>query len=146
MIKKHAPSFWTKCKKKKELADPFRIFSPTTNRFTWQRTKRFQQARLDFFLITPILFTSEVDTMIKPSFRYDHSIILLKLKFVSLHHGKGLWKHNNSLLKDLDYLKEINNIIDKTIIQYAFPIYNYENILDINPSDLQLTINNQLFR
>jgi hypothetical protein len=83
--------------------------------------------------------------MIKPSFRSDHSIILLKLKFVSFDHGKGLWKHNNSLLKDLDYLKEINKIIDKTIIQYAVPIYNYENILDINPSDLQLTINDQLF-
>jgi hypothetical protein len=81
--------------------------------------------------------------MIKPSFRSDHSIIRLKLKFVSFDHGKGFWKHNNSFLKDLDYLKEINKIIGKTIIQYAVPIYNYENILDINPSDLPLTINDQ---
>jgi hypothetical protein len=83
--------------------------------------------------------------MIKPSFCSDHSKIVLKLKCVSFDHGKGLWKHNNSLLKNLDYLKEINKIIDKTIIEYAVPIYNYENILDINPSDLQLTINDQLF-
>jgi exonuclease III len=61
----------------RELTDPFRIFSPTIKRFTWRRTNPFQQARLDFFLVIPILFTSVVDTMIKPSFRSDHSIILL---------------------------------------------------------------------
>jgi hypothetical protein len=49
--------------------------------------------------------------MIKPRFRFGHSMILLKLKFVSFDHGKGLWKHNNSLFKDLDYLKKSNQMI-----------------------------------
>jgi hypothetical protein len=35
------------------------------------------------------------------------SIIILKLKFDDFKHGKGIWKHNNSLLKDLNYLEAI---------------------------------------
>ena len=128
---KKARSFILNEIQKRELTDPYRINYPATKRFTWRRTNPLQQARLDFFLITPILLTSVTDVLIKPSFRSDHSMVILKLKFVNFEHGKGLWKHNNSLLKDLDYLKEINNVIDKTIMQYAVPVYEYDIILEI---------------
>ena len=40
--------------------------------------------------------------------------------------GKGLWKFNTDLLKDLEYVHLINKIINEEIIKYAVPIYNFD--------------------
>ena len=59
--------------------------------------------------------------------------------------GRPLWKHNNSLLKDIDYLNTINNKKKEIKCQYALPIYNLENI-DLIPDDqIQFFINEQFF-
>ena len=42
------------------------------------------------------------------------------------------------------YVQEINNKIDYIKLQYALPIYNYQNINDIPDSELQFTISDQL--
>ena len=36
-------------------------------------------------------------------------------------------KFNNSLLKDIEYVKEIKKIILETKLQYAVPVYNFDN-------------------
>lgn len=56
-----------------------------------------------------------------------------------------LWKHNNSLLKELAYLNLINSKIDDVKRQYAISIYNKDKINDIPNEEIQLTINDQLF-
>ena len=38
--------------------------------------------------------------------------------------GKGIWKFNNSLLKQKEYLNLINNAIQDKIFIYAIPVYN----------------------
>ena len=50
-----------------------------------------------------------VNCTIKPSYRSDHSMVILELEFIPFVHGKGLWKFNNSLLYDLEY----SNIVKK---------------------------------
>ena len=79
------------------------------------------------------------------SYRSDHSIIILRIDLENIVHGKGLWKFNNSLLHDLDYLNCINAKIDEVILQYLVPVYNIDRIKDVKIDDLQFTINDQLF-
>ena len=56
-----------------------------------------------------------------------------------------MWKFNNSLLSDLDFIKLINDTIDDTVSDYSVPIYNKANLKHINSSEIQFTINDQLF-
>ena len=60
-------------------------------------------------------------------------------------HGKSLWKHNNSLLTDAEYLKTINSKIQEIKKQYCLPVYNHDAIDEIPDEELQLIINDQLF-
>ena len=72
-------------------------------------------------------------------------MIILKLSFIQFKKGKPLWKHNNSLLYDKDYLKIINDKIEDIKKQYALPVYDIENIQNIPDQQIQFIINDQLF-
>ena len=87
----------------RSLIDPFRELYPDRKRFTWRKRTPFKQARLDFFLITDSMLISLKNCSIEPSYRSDHSMILLHLEFNPFIRGKGLWKFNNSLLYDNKY-------------------------------------------
>ena len=69
----------------------------------------------------------------------------LTLTMNNFQHGKGLWKHNNSLLTDADYLKALNSKILEIKKQYCLPVYNLENIDQIPDEELQFIINDALF-
>lgn len=128
-----------------DLADIYREFHPNIERYTWRKPNPLKQARLDFFLISTSLITQVKKCDILTSFRSDHSPIMLVLKLNEFKHGKGLWKFNNSLLNIPEYVQSINNHIDEIKKQYALPIYNRENILDLPDSKIQFFINDQLF-
>ena len=127
------------------LIDPYREFSPSTRRYTWHKANPLQQGRLDFFLTSENLLSSINSCSIESSYRSDHSIIILKCNFTQFVKGKPLWKLNNSLLSDKNYLNIINDKIEQIKIQYALPVYNISNINDISNTDIQFTINDQLF-
>ena len=59
--------------------------------------------------------------------------------------GKPLWKFNNSLLKDIQYIKAINKKVDEVKKQYNLPVHNFENLHNIPENEIQLFINDQLF-
>ena len=127
------------------LIDPFRENNFAVKRYTWRKRNPLKQARLDFFLISEN-FSSDIKSCdIDSSYRSDHSPIKLCLKFDNFVKGKGLWKFNNSLLYDIEYVKQINKKINEVISQYALPIYNFDNLDNIPIDSLQLTINDQLF-
>ena len=78
-------------------------------------------ARLDFFLITENIhvLSNLKNCKVEPSYRSDHSMIILELEFNLFIRGKGLWKFNNSLLYDIDYInmvKENDLDVKKTIL------------------------------
>ena len=83
------------------------------------------------------------DCNIKSSYRSDHSIIELKICLSKFNHGKGVWKMDNTLLKNKDYLDLINKVIIEEKFKYALPIYSCEYI-NTN-DDIQLTIECDLF-
>ena len=54
----------------------------------------------------------QTKTEILPSYRTDHSTIVLTLQINEFIKGKGLWKFNNSLLKDMNYiLKRLKSVL-----------------------------------
>ena len=94
----------------KHLLDPFRELHPDCRRYTWRKNNPRKQARLDFFLISENLLPSVKTSDIDFGYRSDHSFPKLVLKFNEFKHGKGLWKFNNALLNDPEFLNIINHI------------------------------------
>ena len=89
--------------------------------------------------------TSVKKCTIENSYRSDHSPVSLSLCFTEFVKGKPLWKFNNSLLKDIQYIKAINKKIDEVKKQDSLPVYNFENLHNIPENEIQLFINGQLF-
>ena len=102
-------------------------------------------SRLDYFLISESMHASVNKCTIEPSYRSDHSMIILNMSFTKFVLGRPLWKHINSLLSDIEYLNIINSKISEIKCQYALPVYNTENINLIPDNELQFTIDDQLF-
>ena len=127
------------------LFDAYRELHPTTKRFTWRRKNPLKQARLDFFLLTENLISTVKQTQIETGYRSDHSFITLVLAMDNFKHGKSLWKHNNSLLRDPEYLQTIRSKKFDIKTQYSLPIYNLENLEYIPDDEIQFLIDDQLF-
>ena len=115
-------------KKELKLVDPFREVHENTRQYTWRKRNPVKQARLDFFLLSEAIMPSVKDIKIIPSYRSDHSSVVLSLEINEFKNGKGLWKFNNSLLKDKTYVDEVKQCIHKVKEQYILPIYNLEFI------------------
>lgn len=128
-----------------DLNDIWRDLNQDCPRFTWRRNNPFQQARLDFFLISDQVVTFVDDTDIECGYRTDHSMILLKLKFNEKAKCRTFWKFNSSLLKDKEYLKEINEEIKHVKEEYAISPYVREAVDNIPLPDLQFSIPDDLF-
>ena len=128
-----------------DIIDPFRESNPQLKRYTWRRRNPLKQARLDFFLTSESMSQYIKVSKIGASYRSDHSLVTLELNFTNISHGKSYWKHNNSLLTDLEYLKTMNNKILDIKKQYALPVYNIDEIDNIPNTEIQFNINDQLF-
>ena len=84
----------------------FDTFHPHLKPYTWRRKN---QSRLDLFLVTENMINSVVTSKIETGYKSDHSVVTLSLAMNTSEHGRSLWKHNNSLLTDRNYLQIINS-------------------------------------
>ena len=101
-----------------DIIDIWRHRNSDSFRYTWKRRNPNPiMCRLDIFFISSSLLGNVVDSDILTSFKSDHSVITLDLIFDSIPRGKGFWKLNTSILKDLDYVQNINN----TCLLYTSP-------------------------
>jgi hypothetical protein len=120
-----------------DLCDIWRIRNPLNKRYTWSgsaqglASKRKQKLyrRLDFFFISDHLQSSVRKSDIIPAPATDHSAI--SIVFDSLpqnKHGPSMWKFNNSLLKDKDYIRTISELVQNTKkdFQGADPHFRWE--------------------
>lgn len=127
------------------LVDIFREHHEDIKRYTWRKHNPLKQARLDFFLVSENLLSSSISSNIEPGYRSDHSNPKIVLKLNKFKKGKGLWKMNNSLLHDKEYLDLINKYIVDIKLQYSLPVYNPEYMNTIPDSVIEFTISDQLF-
>lgn len=142
---KNARNFLMNTIKEKRLFDPFRAINGDIRNYSWRRTNPIQQARLDFFLLTDDFLPQVRSCDINLSYRSDHSIVTLGLTLDNITHGKGLWKFNNSLLLDKEYLNSVNTKIEEIKAQYCLPVYNYSNLAELSNEEIQFKIDDQLF-
>ena len=77
-------------------------------------------------------------------YRSDHSALELELEFKKIK-CLNFWKFNLALLKDKQYLTEINDAIKRVKEQYAVVVYGRQQLQNIALKDLQFTISDQLF-
>lgn len=83
--------------------DIYKEFLPYAKRYSWRKPTPLKQAHLDFFLISASLIKEVKNRDITISYISDRSPVFISLKFFDFTHGSGLWKTNNSLLKDLEF-------------------------------------------
>ena len=95
-----------------DMIDIWRVKNPDTRRYTWRRHFPLTQSRLDCWIIPQELVYAVESTDIKASIKTDHSIITMQLSLSSnSKRGPGMWKFNNSLLQDIQYVTEIKELI-----------------------------------
>ena len=94
-----------------DLQDSFRSLHPELKRYSWRKKNPTKQARLDFFLTSYSLSSFVYSIKFENSYRSDHSPVVLLCILTELKKGRGIWKFNNSLLTDKDYIQLINELI-----------------------------------
>ena len=128
-----------------DLIDYYRILNPNKKIYTWHKKNPPKHARLDYFLTSENLSNIIENIYVKTGYRSDHSHVVLDLKFDDFIRGPGIWKFNNLLLNDMEYIQKVKNTITKTKIQYANILYRTEVISDIPNDVIDFTINDSLF-
>ena len=128
------------------LHDVWRLMNGERRQFTWRKGNPVKCARLDFFLVTESILSKCLSCEILPAYRSDHSRVSIRLNLSSQSRGKGLWKLNCSLLKELAYIRLVKQCIQDTVYTYACPIYSHQYIESHEAKkDLQMTISDDLF-
>ena len=83
-----------------------------------------------------------------PGYRSDHSGVLLNLQInFDTEKGRGYWKFNNTLLKDIEYVNKVKKVINETLDIYRVKNNNNNNNNnnnDNNNNNNGFTINDQL--
>ena len=106
-----------------DLSDIFRKKKPSKLSFTYESKFLKVKSRIDFFLISNSLSESVSDVGTKTSIASDHKAIQLRLQFINFVRGPGLWKFNNSLLEDDEFIELVNE-------NYPAIINKYQEIRD----------------
>lgn len=101
-----------------QLIDYYRVLNPDKKVYTWRKKNPLKQGRLDIFLISNSVSNLVENCSIKPGYRSDHSIVLLELKSNPFTKGCGLWKFNNTLLSDKEYVVKVKETIQSVSSQY----------------------------
>ena len=99
------------------LVDIWRVRNQNKRRYTFRQSHQagYLQRRLDYFFVSNSLQGNICETDIQVAFCTDHSPITLSLKPINnLPRGRSLWKFNNSLLQNDEYLRKMKTVIVET--------------------------------
>ena len=110
------------------LQDAWRVANKEKMKYTWSQGISGKQARLDYFLISEELLSITKNFKIGNKYRTDHSIISFELTISENKKGPGIWKFNNDLLKNKDFIKMVKKEINIHKRIYAATPYNPDYI------------------
>ena len=127
------------------MSDIWRIQNQDRKRFTWRTERPCKRSRLDYFLISEDILALNPQSQIHNAYRSDHNIITLSIQKSTQQRGKGLWKMNNALLENLDFVKMVKKEIALITSTYALPIYSNEFVQSDHGETLELSISDTLF-
>ena len=101
-----------------DLTDIFREKKPKKLSFTYESKFLKVKSRIDFFLVGNALRNSVIEIDTKASIAPDHKAVKLCLQFTNHRRGPGLWKFNNMLLKDDNFVCLIKENYPSIINKY----------------------------
>ena len=94
------------------IVDALRFLRPDERMFSWSRTGCFR--RLDYILCSKNIIQKATDTIIVPVPSSDHRLLGMKITLGrDTISGPGLWRHNDTSLKDQEYTKVISDCIEE---------------------------------
>ena len=105
--------WFNKLRKRFHVIDVWREMFPFKKQFTWRQLSLKIFSRLDYWLVKDLLLSYVLSTEIKPVPNCDHCAITLRLQTSDTVRGCGMWKFNNSLLKDVEFKENIRKLISK---------------------------------
>lgn len=120
--------------------DIWRFENPGRKLFTWKGPAG-KRSRLDYFLVSQNLCNICNRVSITPGYRTDHELITLELELSKQTRGRGVWKFNNQLLTDHDFVNSIKNCILENEIIYKSNDINDEYTTE----SIKFNISDQLF-
>ena len=102
-----------------DLVDVFRAKNPNKKSYTYESKALKLYSRLDFFLLPQHLIhlVEQIETLVSNA--PDHRAVKLKFKCSNNRRGPGLWKFNNSLLDDEEYVNLIRGSYSSISEKYA---------------------------
>ena len=107
-----------------DLLDIQRMRHPKLRRFTYESKSLKLKSRIDFFLVSKHLIGHVKNSEIYPSITPDHDAIYISLSWsCKPPRGPGLWKFNNTLLKDTQYVSAVGDA-------YSHVCSYYSNVTD----------------
>ena len=121
------------------LVDVWRICNPNGKKYTWRQHTPVKQSRIDYFLVSDELYSVMKTTKIIPGYRTDHSAIVFEFSASSTKRGKGYWKFNSQLLRDIEYVELVKSCITETVEEYLIS----GDVKDC--SNVELSCNDQVF-
>ena len=87
--------------------DVFRKLYPNERSFTYESKSLKVRSRIDFFPVSKSVVNWVVKTDTKVSNAPDHKAVVLDIKILSEKRGPCLWKFNNFLVEDNEYVELI---------------------------------------
>ena len=102
-----------KLQKHFHLIDIWRKMFPSKKQFTWRQLSLNIFSRLDYWLVSDLFWCYVHTADIKPLPICDHCAVTLSLNPSTSSRGYGIWKINNSLLKDEVYKRNMINVLTK---------------------------------
>ena len=117
------------------LCDVWRVRNPDKKAYTWYKRMHndtSNASRIDFFLVNSGVANKVSKTNITSNVRTDHSMITIEIIDNELKRGPGVWKFNDSLLKNDKFLgcmtEQINDILKGCERADLNPIDKWEHI------------------
>lgn len=91
------------------LVDLWRSLHPTTRQFSFRRAQT--ASRLDCWLVSEHMLDSKAKSAITPYPLSDHAAITLRVGNTPTPRGPGLWRHDNELLHNKEYCKQVRDFL-----------------------------------
>ena len=103
-----------------DLVDIQRLRHPRLRKYSYESKVLKLKSRIDFFLVAKNLTQHVKKSEIYPSIAPDHRAIYISLSWTTeKSRGPGLWKFNNTLLKDEHYVSKIRETYSRTRASYS---------------------------
>ena len=126
ILKKLAVSKLLELKESLNFCDIWRIRNPKSKTFLfWQRhVSGILQRRLDYLFISNNMQESVKNVEILNALSTDHSPLFCSfLNLTKTSRGRGLWKFNNSLVSNINFVYEMKTLIQKVIFGFENDTY-----------------------